>query len=114
MASCAASACSLESDNGPVTRPWARLLLGVACAIVGVALTLRPFTSLAALVLFVAAAFLATGVSELAAARDGGTPALAVAAGLGWIAAGVAVVVWAGSTIHALAIVVGISMLLVV
>ncbi|MBV8999688.1 MAG: hypothetical protein JO304_11545, partial [Solirubrobacterales bacterium] len=46
-----------------MTRPWARLLLGVACAIVGVALTLRPFTSLAALVLFVAAAFLTTGVS---------------------------------------------------
>jgi uncharacterized membrane protein HdeD (DUF308 family) len=95
-----------------VTRQWARLLLGAACAVVGVVLTLRPFTSLAALVLFVAGAFLATGVSELVAARDAGTPVLAVAAGLGWIAAGVAVVVWAGSTIHALAIVVGISMLL--
>ena len=37
---------------------------------------------------------------------------MAVAAGLGWIAAGVVVVALAGSTIHALAIVVGISLLL--
>ncbi|HET6869705.1 MAG TPA: DUF308 domain-containing protein [Solirubrobacteraceae bacterium] len=95
-----------------MTRQWARLLLGAACAVVGVVLTLRPFTSLGALVLFVAGAFLATGVSELVAARGAGNPPLAVTAGLGWIAAGVAVVVWAGSTIHALAIVVGISMLL--
>jgi uncharacterized membrane protein HdeD (DUF308 family) len=95
-----------------VTRQWARLLLGATSAVVGVVLTLRPFTSLAALVLFVAGAFVATGVSELVAARDAASPALAVAVGLGWIAAGVVVVVWAGSTIHALAIVVGISMLL--
>ena len=93
-------------------RVWARLFLAVACAVVGVVLTLRPFTSLAALVLFVAGGFLVTGVSELAGARSATSPALAVAAGLGWIAAGGAVVVWAGSTIHALAIVVGISLVL--
>jgi uncharacterized membrane protein HdeD (DUF308 family) len=87
-------------------------LLGGVCAAVGVVLTLRPFTSLAALVLFVAGAFLATGVSELVAARDAEAPAVEVAAGLGWIAASVVVVVWAGSTIKALAIVVGLSMLL--
>jgi uncharacterized membrane protein HdeD (DUF308 family) len=87
-------------------------LLGAACAVVGVVLTLRPFTSLGALVLFVMGAFLITGVSELFAARDLGNPAPAVLAGVGWIAAGVAVVIWAASTIQALAIVVGISMLL--
>ena len=95
-----------------MTRAWARLLLGAACVAVGVVLTLKPFTSLEALVLFVAGAFLATGVSELVAARDAATPVLAVAPGFGWIAAGVATVVWAGKTIHALAIVVGISMVL--
>jgi uncharacterized membrane protein HdeD (DUF308 family) len=95
-----------------VTRPWARLLLGVVCAAVGVALTLRPFTSLEALVLFVAGAFFATGVSELVEAGNAGNPALAVLVGLGWIAAGVAVVAWAGHTIHALAIVAGISLVL--
>jgi uncharacterized membrane protein HdeD (DUF308 family) len=80
--------------------------------VVGVALTLRPFTSLEALVLFVAGAFLATGVNELVGARHAGNPALSILVGLGWIAAGVVVVAWAGNTIHALAIVAGISMVL--
>ena len=95
-----------------MTRQWARLLLGGACAVLGAVLTLRPFTSLEVLVLLVAGAFLTTGVIELVQARDAPTPAVAVAAGLGWIAAGIVVVVWAGSTIHGLAIVVGISMIL--
>ena len=95
-----------------MTRRWARLLLGVVCVVVGVALTLRPFTSLEALVLFVAGAFVATGVSELVEARNAANPPVTVLIGFGWIAAGVASVAWAGSTIHALAIVAGISMVL--
>jgi uncharacterized membrane protein HdeD (DUF308 family) len=87
-------------------------LLGVVCAVVGVVLTLRPFTSLEALVWFVAGAFLATGVSEIAGARNAQNRSLAALVGLGWIAAGLAVVVWPGHTIHALAIVAGISMVL--
>ncbi|HJS94543.1 MAG TPA: DUF308 domain-containing protein, partial [Solirubrobacteraceae bacterium] len=56
---------------------------------------------------------LATGVSELLASRNGaGNPALPRLVALGWIAAGVVVLIWAGSTIHALAIVTGISMVL--
>jgi uncharacterized membrane protein HdeD (DUF308 family)/alpha-beta hydrolase superfamily lysophospholipase len=86
--------------------------LGVVCAVIGVFLTLRPFTSLEALVLFVAGAFFATGVSEIVGARNAGNPAPAVLVGLGWIAVGVVVVVWPGHTIHALAIVAGISMVL--
>jgi uncharacterized membrane protein HdeD (DUF308 family) len=87
-------------------------LLGVVCAVVGVVLTLRPFTSLEALVLFVAGAFFATGVSELVGARNAGNPSLVALVGFGWIAAGVAVIVWAGHTIHALAIVAGITLVL--
>jgi uncharacterized membrane protein HdeD (DUF308 family) len=95
-----------------VTQRWARLLLGAACTALGVALTLRPFTSLAVLVVLVAASFFVTGIGELASSGRADAPLLAVAAGLGWIAAGAAVLVWAGSTIHALAIVAGISMVL--
>jgi uncharacterized membrane protein HdeD (DUF308 family) len=80
--------------------------------VVGVVLTLRPFTSLAALVLFVASAFLVTGVIELVAASNAANPSVAVVVGLGWIAAGVVALVWPGNTIHALAIVAGISMVL--
>lgn len=95
-----------------MTRRWARLLLGVVCAVVGAVLTLRPFTSLEALAWLVAGAFLATGVSELVGARKARNPRLAVGVGLGWIAAGVTVLAWAGGTIHAAAIVAGISMVL--
>jgi uncharacterized membrane protein HdeD (DUF308 family)/pimeloyl-ACP methyl ester carboxylesterase len=87
-------------------------LLGVVCAVIGVVLTLRPFASLEALELLVAGAFLVTGVSELVAARNAGNRALAGVVGLGWMAAGVVVLAWAGDTIHALAIVTGISMVL--
>lgn len=92
---------------------WSRLVLGVACAALGVLLTLRPFTSLAVLVGLVAATFVVNGVSELAATvRSATRPPPAALAGLAWIAAGVVVLVWAGSTIHALAVVAGISLVL--
>lgn len=89
----------------------AQALLGVLCIAVGGALTLRPFTSLGVLVVFVGACFLASGLSELWDARDGPRAPVAVAAGLGWLAAGAVVLAWPGITIHALAIVVGVSML---
>jgi uncharacterized membrane protein HdeD (DUF308 family) len=91
---------------------WARLLLGVACVVVGGALTLRPFTSLNVLVVFVAASFVASGLGELATQRSAKSRSLAIATGLGWIAGGVLVLAWAGITIHALAIVAGISLVL--
>jgi uncharacterized membrane protein HdeD (DUF308 family) len=88
---------------------WVQLVLGAVCVAVGVALTLRPFTSLAVLVVFVAGSFVASGASELASMQR--APIIAVLAGLGWIAAGILVVAWAGITIHALAIVAGLSLL---
>lgn len=95
-----------------MTLSWARLVLGVACTAVGIVLTLRPFTSLAVLVALVAASFFVTGISELASSGRDERPWLGAAGGLGWLAAGVLVLVWAGSTIHALAIVAGISLVL--
>lgn len=89
----------------------AQVLLGVLCIGIGSALTLRPFTSLGVLVVFVGICFLASGVSELWDARDGQRSALTVAAGLGWLGAGAVVLAWPGITIHALAVVVGVSML---
>ncbi len=95
-----------------MTLRWLRLLLGAACTALGVVLTLRPFTSLAVLVSLVAASFFVTGAGELTSSGRAETPRLAVAGGVGWLAAGVLVLVWAGSTIHALAIVAGISLVL--
>jgi uncharacterized membrane protein HdeD (DUF308 family)/alpha-beta hydrolase superfamily lysophospholipase len=91
---------------------WLRLIAGAACVAVGAALTMRPFTALWLLAVFVGGSFLFTGLSELASARSAARPRLAVAVGLGWLVAGVVAIAWAGSTIHSLAIVTGVSMLL--
>ncbi|MGN6390851.1 MAG: lipase family protein [Gemmatimonadales bacterium] len=91
---------------------WLRLIAGVACVAVGAALTLRPFTALEVLVLFVGGSFLVAGISELAGARSAPRPTFARAVGVGWFVAGALVMAWAGITIHALAIVAGVSMLL--
>ena len=89
-----------------------RRLLGGACAVAGGALTLRPFTSLGVPVVLVAGTFLASGITEIASAPAAPQPWLTRAAGGAWIAGGVVILLWAGITIHALAIVAGISLLL--
>jgi uncharacterized membrane protein HdeD (DUF308 family) len=93
-------------------RPWARwglLALGVACVLVGAVLTLRPFASLAALVVLVSLGLLLTGAAELVEARASGSR-WSLVAGLAWVAAGVAVLVWPGVTVGVLAIVVGLAL----
>jgi uncharacterized membrane protein HdeD (DUF308 family) len=46
-------------------RRWLLVLLGLVCVVLGVVLTLRPFTSLAVLVVLAAPSLIVTGVSEL-------------------------------------------------
>jgi uncharacterized membrane protein HdeD (DUF308 family) len=89
---------------------WLRLIAGAACVAVGAALTMRPFTAVGVLVVFVGSSFLVTGISELASARSAARPVLAIAVGIGWLVAGVVAIAWAGITIHALAILAGVSM----
>jgi uncharacterized membrane protein HdeD (DUF308 family) len=86
---------------------WVRLLLGLAAAGLGVAITFKPFASLGVLVALVAVAFAITGVSELASADN----RLARLAGVGWVALAVAVAVWPDLTIGGLAILVGVGLL---
>lgn len=91
---------------------WCRsLVVGLACVMVGVVLVTRPFTSLSVLPALVAAALLVTGLMDLASARFPPSPAITAAAGVGWLVAGIVVLAWPGITIFALAIVVGISMI---
>lgn len=91
---------------------WVAVILGLACVAAGVVLVLRPFASLSVLAALVAAAFLVTGVMELTAVPASPSAAITVAAGLGWLVAGIVVVAWPGITIVALAIVAGISMII--
>jgi uncharacterized membrane protein HdeD (DUF308 family)/alpha-beta hydrolase superfamily lysophospholipase len=89
---------------------WARALLGLACVVVGVSLTTRPFTSLSVLVLLTSAAAIVTGITRWGTARTtAGRLDDLVAAG--WIAVGILIAAWPDLTVRGIALVVGIAMI---
>ncbi len=95
--------------EGRVAVRWGRLGLGVAAVLVGLFLALRPFSSLAVLLVAAVVGLVAAGVAQLAAAaREGG--ALRWVSGALYLAAAVVVVVWPGPTIRVLAVVVGVAL----
>jgi uncharacterized membrane protein HdeD (DUF308 family)/alpha-beta hydrolase superfamily lysophospholipase len=103
----------MEGPNGTPRQRlpwWLAVVLGLVCAVVGMVLIFRPFTSLSVLILLVAAGLIVTGVATLAAARRAGRRLLSTVAGLAWIAAGVLVLGWPDITTRALAVVVGIAL----
>jgi uncharacterized membrane protein HdeD (DUF308 family)/acetyl esterase/lipase len=75
--------------------------IGAVSVLLGLAITLEPYSSLEALVALVCAAFVVIGAGEISSAR---------LAGAAWIVAGIAVAAWPGLTVGALAIVAGISL----
>lgn len=89
---------------------WARLVVGAVCTVVGAVLTVRPFTSLATLVLVVGIAMIATGISELVDARREFSRHGALL-GIAWLVLGVIVFAVPGVTIGAMRWVVGIAMI---
>lgn len=89
--------------------PVGALLPGCRVRAVGAVLTLRPFASLAVLVVLVSAGLLLTGAAELVESRAARSR-WSLVAGLAWVVAGVAVVVWPGITVGALAVVVGLAL----
>jgi uncharacterized membrane protein HdeD (DUF308 family)/alpha-beta hydrolase superfamily lysophospholipase len=86
---------------------WAAAVLGLVSVAVGFGITLKPFSSLGVLVAMVSIAFVIVGIGELSSARG----SLERWGGVAWIAAGVAVAVWSGLTVHGLAIFAGVSLL---
>ncbi|MGO3301439.1 lipase family protein [Cellulosimicrobium funkei] len=102
-------------DLGDRLPPWAAVVLGAAATPLGAAVVLRPFASLAVLVVAVVAAFAVLGVAELVG--DGGAPpdargprALRVVRGLLFLALAVAVLVWPAPTIGVVALLVGVGL----
>ena len=87
-----------------------RVVLGGACAVVGVVLVLRPFTSLAVLVLVVGGGLIVAGVSELTGMSRADPRWPVLAGGIASIAAGVVVLVWPAITTRALAAIVGVAL----
>lgn len=86
------------------------VLLGVVCVALGAVLIVRPLVSLSTLVVLIGAGLIVSGVADLFAekprARNLGTWAA-----IAWIAAGIAVLIWPGVTIRALALVVGVALI---
>ncbi|MBF6353996.1 DUF308 domain-containing protein [Nocardia higoensis] len=76
------------------------VVAGLLAVVVGLLLVVRPLTALTALALLIAAACVVTGVGELVSHRRAGR--LATALGLGWVLAGVLVVVQMGPAIDLL------------
>ncbi|MFE9232732.1 lipase family protein [Cellulosimicrobium funkei] len=102
-------------DLGDRLPPWVAVVLGAAATALGAAVVLRPFASLAVLVVAVVAAFVVLGVVELVG--DGGTTpdargprALRVVRGLLFLALAVAVLVWPAPTIGVVALLVGVGL----
>ncbi|MGA4778372.1 lipase family protein [Cellulosimicrobium sp. AB352] len=102
-------------DLGDRLPPWAAVVLGAAATALGAAVVLRPFASLAVLVVAVVAAFAVLGVAELVG--DGGAPpdargprALRVVRGLLFLALAVAVLVWPAPTSGVVALLVGVGL----
>ncbi|MGN6239914.1 MAG: lipase family protein [Cellulosimicrobium cellulans] len=105
--------------------PWVSVTLGVVCTLVGAGLVLRPFASLALLVVAVVVGAVVLGVTELVGGRspdraDESRPGAPdaprapgwphVARGLVFLALAVAVVVWPAPSIVVVAVLVGVGL----
>jgi uncharacterized membrane protein HdeD (DUF308 family)/predicted esterase len=89
---------------------WARAGLGAVCVIAGLVLAVRPFTSLSVLIVLVAVAAVVTGATRWVAARRtvGWLDDVAAA---GWVALGLAVVLWPDLSVRGVAVLAGVGML---
>jgi uncharacterized membrane protein HdeD (DUF308 family)/alpha-beta hydrolase superfamily lysophospholipase len=90
---------------------WVGSLLGLACAVLGAVLIFRPFDSLSVLIVVVAVGAFLMGASSVSQARRSATGWPGIAAGLVWIAVGVAVLAWPDLTTRGLAVVVGVALI---
>lgn len=100
------------SGGGQTDRRWRRVLAGVigaAAVLVGMALTLRPFTSLDALTVYVALSLIVTGAGELLGVRGGRSRRAGLLVGGLLVLAGILAAVLPGLTVRAIAVIAGIG-----
>ncbi len=107
-------------DAGDRVPPWVSALLGTVCVIVGAVVVLRPFASLALLVVAVVVGSVVLGVAELvgdrpttgevAASASRWSPVLRVARALTFLALAAAVALWPGPSLLVVTILVGIGL----
>lgn len=91
---------------------WGRILFGSFCVVAGAVLALRPFTSLGALVALVAVAALVTGLADIFSSDYAAAPGPQRLLGGLWIVSAVAIAAWPGLAVAALALWVGVMLVL--
>ncbi|WP_435737836.1 lipase family protein [Cellulosimicrobium sp. PMB13] len=105
-------------DTGERVPRWVSVVLGSLCVVVGAVVVLRPFASLALLVVAVVVGSVLLGVAELVGDRPSSTeegsapasrwsPVLRVGRALTFVALAVAVVLWPGPSLLVVTILVG-------
>jgi Uncharacterized conserved protein len=93
--------------------PWGvRFVLGLVPVAIGVLVLLRPFDSLTVLIVLLAVALAMDAVARLAGAADTRRPVVAIAAAVVELVGAVIVVAWPLISVTALAVVVGIVLVL--
>lgn len=91
---------------------WLSLTIGLAAIVIGALLTLKPFDSLDALTIFIGASLFLAGLGELLSSRDTHTPRMTGRIGGGLLMlTGVVALALRDQTIRAVAITVGIGLL---
>jgi len=89
---------------------WVVVVIAVACVVLGAVLTFRPFTSVDVLVLVAGLVAIVTGALTIVSDEEERSPAYRWLVGVGWIVLGVVVLAWPGLTVEALAVVVGVAL----
>lgn len=92
-------------------RWWLVALLGAVTAVLGALIIIRPVAGVFALAVFIAAALLVSGIGQIAASGRWPRPWVPVAWGLASIAAGIIAAVWPAISLTALALVIGIVLI---
>ncbi len=91
---------------------WVVLVVGVLAVLVGATLIFRPFASLAVLRLLVVVGLVVLALAELSEDPQSADRRAARLKALGWAAAALVVLLWPGLSLKALAVVVGVALVL--
>lgn len=91
---------------------WVFLILGVITAVLGVLVIFRPLTGAVGLAILIAATLIVSGIGDILGAAQWRHRWVPVIWGLLSIAAGIATLVWPDITLWALAVVIGVVLIL--
>jgi uncharacterized membrane protein HdeD (DUF308 family)/acetyl esterase/lipase len=80
---------------------WVLVIVGAAVTALGLLLAVRPLSSLTVLGIYIGISCVVSGLGEMVSRREGGAR-LPLLTGIGWVIAGLAVLVWLGQSLELL------------